>query len=149
MLAIVALSLGAWRGWTLLDPAMGIVGGAIVLKWGLGLIRSAGRAICSTPPRPRVLEQGVKGLLETLDDVRVADIHTWQIGPGRLACIVSLVTESPRETAHYRRAGAGPLRRSLTSASRCTGPCETLDLGPTRTAYIRSSEDCCARSSIG
>ena len=106
VLAILALSLGAlspgrWGGWPMLDPAMGIVGGAIVLKWGVGLIRSAGRDLLDATSS-ETLEHGVKTLLETEEDVRVADIHTWQIGPGRLACIVSLVTGIPRETAHYR-----------------------------------------------
>jgi Co/Zn/Cd efflux system component len=32
------------------------------------------------------IRQGVEGL----DDVRVADLHLWEIGPGRNGCIVSL-----------------------------------------------------------
>ncbi len=102
VLAIIALSLGAWRGWAQLDPLMGIVGGAIVLKWGVGLIKSAGRNLLDATSS-EAMEAGLKSLLESLDDVRVADIHTWQIGPGRLACIVSLVTSNPRDTNDYRQ----------------------------------------------
>jgi cation diffusion facilitator family transporter len=101
VLAIIALSLGVWRGWQHLDPLMGIVGAAIVLKWGVGLCISAGRQLLDATSS-EALEQGVKTLLEAIDDLRVADIHTWEVGPGRLACIVSLVTESPRDTAYYR-----------------------------------------------
>jgi cation diffusion facilitator family transporter len=101
VLAIVALALGAWRGWVALDPIMGIVGGVIVFRWGVGLMRSAGRHLLDATSSES-LEGGIKALLETLDDVRVADIHTWLIAPGRLACIVSLVTGDPREAAYYR-----------------------------------------------
>jgi cation diffusion facilitator family transporter len=102
VLAILALSLGAWRGWTQLDPLMGLVGGAIVLKWGVGLCRSAGRQLLDATSSED-MERAVKVLLERIDDVRVADIHTWELGPSRLACIVSLVTETPRDTSHYRQ----------------------------------------------
>jgi Co/Zn/Cd efflux system component len=42
--------------------------------------------------------------VEELDDVRVADLHLWEIGPGRNGCIVSLVTAVPRGVAFYRDA---------------------------------------------
>ena len=33
VLAIVALLLGKWNGWSFLDPAMGIVGGLVIARW--------------------------------------------------------------------------------------------------------------------
>ncbi len=46
----------------------------------------------------------VREQLEAIDDVRVADLHVWDLGPGRRSCIVSLVTSTPRETDFYRTA---------------------------------------------
>jgi cation diffusion facilitator family transporter len=101
LLAIGALSLGMAFGLGFLDPLMGLVGGVVVLKWSLGLCRAAGRQLIDATASEAV-EMGVKGLLEGIDDVRVADIHSWEVGPGRRACIVSLVTSQPRDTAQYR-----------------------------------------------
>lgn len=43
VLAIIALLLGMWQGWSWLDPAVGILGGIVVLKWALSLIKQSGR----------------------------------------------------------------------------------------------------------
>jgi cation diffusion facilitator family transporter len=99
--AIVALALGMGLGWGFLDPLMGVVGGALVLKWAVGLCRSAGRQLLDATASES-LEAEVKALLERIDDVRVADIHSWEVGPGRRACIVSLLTSYPRDVAEYR-----------------------------------------------
>jgi cation diffusion facilitator family transporter len=101
VLAIVSLALGIALGWRFLDPMMGLIGGAVVLKWGVGLCRSAGRQLLdATASHP--LEAQIRQRLETLDDVRVADIHSWEVGPGRRACILSLVTSAPRDVEVYR-----------------------------------------------
>lgn len=36
--------------------------------------------------------------------MRVADLHVWELGPGRRSCIVSVVTSTPRELDYYRSA---------------------------------------------
>ena len=46
----------------------------------------------------------MRAKLEAIDDVRVADLHVWELGPGRRSCIVSLVTSTPRDVDHYRQA---------------------------------------------
>ena len=46
----------------------------------------------------------VRQQLEAIDDVRVADLHVWELGPGRRSCIVSVVTARPREVSAYRHA---------------------------------------------
>jgi cation diffusion facilitator family transporter len=102
VLAIAALTAGMMFGWAFLDPLMGLVGGLVVLKWSVGLCRSAGgQLLDATASEP--LEGEVRTLLEGIDDVRVADIHSWEVGPGRRACIVSLVTAQPRDVADYRK----------------------------------------------
>ena len=103
VLAIAALVAGRWLGWGFLDPAMGIVGGIVITRWSVGLCREAARHLLdvssSTDEKDRIFAR-----LQSIDDVRVADLHVWHLGPGRCACVVSLVTSRPRETEHYREA---------------------------------------------
>ena len=101
VLAIVAIVLGRYLGWTIFDPMMGIVGGVVVLKWGIGLCRSAGRQLVDATS-PAKLEDEVRHALEAIDDVRVADLHIWEMAPGRRGCVVALHTATPRDARFYR-----------------------------------------------
>jgi cation diffusion facilitator family transporter len=103
VLAIIALTLGwLWR-WNFLDPLIGIMGGAIVLRWGITLCRKTSLHLLDSGALTG-LEDQIRSALEQIDDVRVADLHLWQIDPSRKAGIVSLVTSKPRETRFYRDA---------------------------------------------
>jgi cation diffusion facilitator family transporter len=101
--AVIALGLGAWKGLWYLDPAMGLVGGAVIVWWAVSLCRQASRQLLDVVSSPRH-EQIVRERLEAIDDVRVADLHVWELGPGRRSCIVSVVTARPREVSDYRDA---------------------------------------------
>lgn len=50
------------------------------------------------------LAEKIRRGVEEVDDVRVADLHLWELGPVRRGCIVSLVTAVPRDTSYYRNA---------------------------------------------
>lgn len=43
--AIVALIAGKYIGWAFLDPIMGFVGGALILKWSVGLIKDTSKIL--------------------------------------------------------------------------------------------------------
>lgn len=101
LLAIAALLAGRFAGYTWLDPAMGIVGGLVILKWGVGLCKHAAFELLDVEPSAR-LEEDIRGALEGIDDVRVSDLHVWSVGRGQRACIVTLISSTPRESAHYR-----------------------------------------------
>lgn len=103
VLAIGALVGGRYAGWTFLDPVMGIVGGLVILKWGVGLCQDSARQLLDVVPSKQTAD-AIRARVEGLDDARVADLHLWEIGPGRNGCIVSLVTAVPREAAFYRDA---------------------------------------------
>jgi cation diffusion facilitator family transporter len=103
VLAIGALSLGLWVDLWFLDPLMGLVGGAVIIWWAVSLCRQASRQLLDVVSSPRH-EQVVRQRLEAIDDVRVADLHVWELGPGRRSCIVSVVTARPREVTDYRDA---------------------------------------------
>jgi cation diffusion facilitator family transporter len=99
LLAIGALLAGQYLGWAWLDPASGIVGGIVVLKWGIDLCRHAGAELLDFEGSD--LQGRVRQALEGLKDVRVRDLHVWSVGPGLRSCIVSLSTSEPRDVAHY------------------------------------------------
>jgi cation diffusion facilitator family transporter len=103
VLAIGALLGGRYAGWRFLDPAMGIVGGLVILKWGTGLCRESSHQLLDVLPSSATTD-AIRKHVEQIDDVRVADLHLWEIAPGKHGCIVSLVTDSPRDTAFYRTA---------------------------------------------
>lgn len=103
VLAILALICGRYLGWTFLDPAMGIVGAVVILRWGWGLIRETSRPLLDATGC-EASEARVRTRLESMDDVRVVDLHLWEIGPGRKGCVVSLVTSTPRDARAYREA---------------------------------------------
>ena len=101
VLAIGALVAGRYMGIVWLDPVMGVVGAAIILHWSWGLCRTAGRQLLDVAPSMQET-RSIREHLEAIDDVRVADLHLWDIGPGERGCIVKLVTADPRDTAYYR-----------------------------------------------
>lgn len=102
LLAIIALSLGAWADLWFLDPATGLVGGLVIIWWAISLCRQASGQLLDVTSSP-THESVVRERLESIDDVRVADLHVWELGPGRRSCIVSVVTAQPRELEHYRQ----------------------------------------------
>ena len=120
VLAIAALLSGRYLGWVVVDPLMGIVGAGLILHWGAGLCRDAARQLLDVLPSAEV-ERALRGRLEATDDVRVADLHLWAMGPGRTACIVSLVSATPRETTHYRNLilSQWPLAHLTVEVHRC------------------------------
>jgi cation diffusion facilitator family transporter len=101
VLAIVALVCGRYWGWSVLDPLMGVVGAVVILKWAWGLCQGAALQLLDACPSHED-EERLRASLETIDDVRVADLHLWEVGPGLRSCIVSLFTSRPRETDFYR-----------------------------------------------
>lgn len=99
--AIAALCLGKWAGLWFLDPLMGLVGAIVIGWWAVGLARSAAKQLLdAVPSEARV--RSIRNALEKIDDVKVADLHVWELGPGRAGCIVSLVTSTPRDVSYYQ-----------------------------------------------
>ncbi len=103
VLAIAALVAAQFAGWTFLDPVMGIVGGAVILRWGLGLIKSSSRALLDAVPSEKIAAS-IRSRIESIEETRVHDLHLWELAPGRLGCIVSVEAAQPRELSVYRKA---------------------------------------------
>jgi cation diffusion facilitator family transporter len=102
VLAISALVGGRYFGWNFLDPMMGVVGGVVILRWAYSLCADAARQLLDMVPSAKLVD-AIRARLESVDDVRVADLHLWDAGPNQRSCIVSLVTSQPRAPDEYAR----------------------------------------------
>jgi len=89
LLAIAALLAGRYLGWVWLDPVMGIVGAIVIAKWAVGLMRDSAAVLLDVTDA-QVADE-IRQLLESSDDVRISDLHVWQVGPQARAAIVSVV----------------------------------------------------------
>lgn len=99
-LAIFALIAASVFGWSWIDPLVGIVGAALIAVWALGLMRTTSAVLLDALPSEETAA-AVRRVLE-IDDDRVADLHLWQLGPGHIGAIVSIVTHDPRPPEHYK-----------------------------------------------
>ncbi|QBX41148.1 cation transporter [Pseudomonas fluorescens] len=100
VLAIAALLAGRYLGWVWLDPAMGIVGSIVIAKWAYNLMRDSAAVLLDTTDEPVAAE--IRELLEISDDVRISDLHVWQVGPQARAAIVSVVAAAGVTTEAIR-----------------------------------------------
>jgi cation diffusion facilitator family transporter len=87
VLAIVALLGGHYLGWGWLDPAVGIVGSAVIAGWSWGLVRATSAVLLdATVPD---IERAVRETVEATG-AQVTDLHLWRVGPEACAVIVSV-----------------------------------------------------------
>jgi cation diffusion facilitator family transporter len=103
VLAIGALVGGRYAELVFLDPLMAIVGSLVILRWSVGLCRGSAHQLLDIVSSGSVA-QAIRTQVETLDDARVIDLHLWELGPGWLGCIVSVMASAPRSVAEYRDA---------------------------------------------
>lgn len=101
VLAIAALVIAMSFGWVWADPAVGLVGSAVIASWAVGLIRDAGSVLLDVSADSG-LEDVIRARLETRGD-RVTDLHLWQVGPGHRAAVISVVSDQPLPPSTYKR----------------------------------------------
>jgi Co/Zn/Cd efflux system component len=77
-----------------MDPAMGIVGAAVIMRWSVGLIRDTGGVLLDAEV-PFQQRNAIKVAVETGGGTKVTDLHLWRVGPRHLAAIVAVVTSEP------------------------------------------------------
>lgn len=113
VLAIAALLGGRYLGLYALDPLMGLVGAIVILIWGAKLTRQCFPALLDAEMGSGLVRQLRTALLEC--EVKLKDIHVWQVGPGQYACILTLAEESrPRVDTIRQRLESWPQLVHLT-----------------------------------
>lgn len=100
VLAIAALLLGMWKNWTWLDPAVGILGGVVVLKWSLGLIKQSGMDLLDAHDFTVDREELKKTIEE--DGSEILDMHLWKLAPGQVGGEIVIKKKGERSSAYYR-----------------------------------------------
>jgi cation diffusion facilitator family transporter len=99
VLAIAALLTGKFLGWDFMDAAMGVVGGVVILRWSVGLLRqTADQLLDHTAPMAPRIEARLNELGDTL-----LDLHVWRVSGEHVAAVISVETKSDRSPADYHR----------------------------------------------
>lgn len=98
--AIVGLVAARMLDFTYIDPAVALLGVAVILWWSFGLLRDSAAVLLDCVP-DRALAEKVRQRLEARGDA-VTDLHLWQLGPGHTAAVISVVTEIPQPPASYK-----------------------------------------------
>ncbi len=101
--AIGALLAGKFFGWAWLDPAVGLVGSAVVFSWAYTLLRDTSGILLDRMPESSDLPEVIRQSVESDGDSLVTDLHIWQVAAGKFAAIVSIVAHAPKPTEFYRR----------------------------------------------
>lgn len=124
VLAIVALFAGKLAGLAWMDPAMGIVGALVIVRWSYALLRSAGAVLLDVDPDPEISAR-IRTAIEAESDNEVADLHVWRLGPGHFAAIISVVTDMPQSPQHYKEmlAEIDGLAHVTVEVHPCPGEC--------------------------
>lgn len=104
VLAIIALLGGLYFGASWLDPLMGIVGAVLVSVWAVGLIRQTGRVLLDAEMDAPVVAEIREAVEQGAVPARLADLHVWQVGRGRFACAMEVVTVPGVESQVFHRA---------------------------------------------
>ena len=119
VLALIGLGAGALFGWIWMDPLMGIVGMMVIANWSWSLARRSG-AVLLDMTEPDGLAKSIVGRIERSGIDRVTDLHTWRVGPGHNAAVVSVVSDRPEPPAAYKARLAG-LSHVTIEVQRCPG----------------------------
>jgi cation diffusion facilitator family transporter len=123
VLAIAALAGGVWFGLAWLDPAVALLGAAVIGQWSFGVLRGTATALVDATEDP-ALTQRVRDLIEADGDAKVADLHIWQVGAQAWCAALAVVADAPLSADVYRRRldAVGQLKHVTVEVHRCPGP---------------------------
>ena len=101
LLAIFALLGAKYLGLIWADPVMGIVGALLVARWSFGLLRTTSSILLDKETSDEI-RISIKDVMEAQDDIRLADLHIWAVGPNIYSAILSIVTHHPQPPEYYK-----------------------------------------------
>ena len=103
LLAIIALCAAKYWGMNWMDPAMGILGAYLIIKWSIGLLRHTSAELLDKQVDAKTRNQIIDAIHEFDKSAEVYDLHLWSIGPGLLNLNISIATKTdPAHAAQYR-----------------------------------------------
>ncbi len=122
VLALAALAGGLWFGWRWLDPAVALLGAAVIARWAWGMLKSTSRALVDATADP-ALSETIRKAIESDGDAKLADLHVWQVGGQAWSAVLSIVADRPLAPELYRArlASIGALSHVTVEVHRCRG----------------------------
>lgn len=100
VLAIVALIAGKLYNAVWLDPLMGIVGSAVILRWAYLLCKETAWELLDG--HAKAFDQNeIRAQIEK-EGVEVSDLHVWRVAPQAHACELVVITPEKKGTEYYR-----------------------------------------------
>lgn len=103
LFAILALAGGKFFGANWLDPAMGIIGAALVAAWAYGLLCDTGRVLLDAEMNAPVVAVIRKVIDASPIKADITDLHVWRVGKGTYACILALAVADAVEPDDFRQ----------------------------------------------
>lgn len=122
VLAIIALLAGKYFALNWLDPAIGIVGALIIIRWAYSLLSETSALLLDRSIDANYL-LAIKETIESNADNRIADIHIWRVAPNHFAVIISLISHKPQSPAYYKALlkAFDKLEHITIEVNQCTG----------------------------
>jgi cation diffusion facilitator family transporter len=103
VLSILALFGGKLGEANWLDPAMGIVGAALIIIWAYGLLRDTGRVLLDAEMDAPVVAEIHEVVESSPVKAEIIDLHVWRVGKGKYACILSLAVQGDTTPDEFRK----------------------------------------------
>ena len=101
VLAIFALLVAKFYGFTLADPLVGILGAIVVTRWAIGLLKQTSSVLLDKGDYSAEIEI-IRSSIET-GSTRVRDIHLWQISENERSLILSIESADEKSPRHYHK----------------------------------------------
>ncbi|MDH4233967.1 MAG: CDF family Co(II)/Ni(II) efflux transporter DmeF [Gallionella sp.] len=103
VLAIIALVGGMLWGAAWLDPAMGLIGAALVSVWAYGLLRDTSRVLLDAEMNAPVVDEIREVIAASPIKAEISDLHVWRVGKGKYACILSIATVDDVTPEYFKK----------------------------------------------
>jgi Co/Zn/Cd efflux system component len=95
------LALGKWLGWVILDPIIGIVGGIVILRWAIALCKETTWVLLDAQDSTDLMD-AITECVTKEGETWIVDLHIWDLGLGRRACVLSVVSLNPMTPDEYK-----------------------------------------------
>jgi Co/Zn/Cd efflux system component len=81
----------------------GIAGSMVIGQWSWSLIASTQTILLDREPDGCDLRAEIRKAFANFEDVRICDLHIWQVGVNRYSAIISIVADHPQPPDVYKR----------------------------------------------
>lgn len=98
--AIVALTIGKYYSANWLDPAVGVLGSLVILRWAYVLCRDTAWELLDGHAKSVSIAE-VKANVEEPNH-KVLDLHLWKVGPANFACQLIVESNELRGAEYFR-----------------------------------------------